>query len=133
MYPLDTNASSEPLKRRPSAAFMGRLEAARGERRFTSVICVMEMRHGCARRADGRPLWERIRRELLDRIEILPVDEAVAEQAADLMAAVHQRGRSRSTEDLLIAATGLVYRLTLVTHNVRDFSDIPGLRVEDWM
>ena len=35
--------------------------------------------------------------------------------------------------DLLIAATALVYDLTLVTHNVRDFANVPGLRVQDWL
>lgn len=133
MFLLDTNALSEPLKRRPSEAFMSRLEASRRDRRCTSVICAMEMRYGCARRPDGEALWSRIRRELLGRVEILPVDEAVAERAGDLMAAVRRKGRLRSTEDLLIAATGLVHGLTLVTHNIQDFVDLQGLRIEDWM
>jgi tRNA(fMet)-specific endonuclease VapC len=34
--------------------------------------------------------------------------------------------------DLLIAATALANDLTLVTHNVREFSRVLGLRVEDW-
>jgi len=44
-----------------------------------------------------------------------------------------RRGRPRSTEDVLIAATCLVHGLTLVTHNRDDFEDIPGLQSEDWM
>lgn len=133
MVLLDTNALSEPLKRRPSEAFLKRLEASRRERRYASVISVMEMRHGCARRPDGEALWSRIRREVLGRVEILLVDEAVAERAGDLMAAVLRKGRPRATEDLLIAATALVHGLTLVTNNVADFADLPGLRIEDWM
>jgi predicted nucleic acid-binding protein len=35
--------------------------------------------------------------------------------------------------DLLIAATALVYDLTLVTHNTRHFQGIPDLRLEDWL
>lgn len=35
--------------------------------------------------------------------------------------------------DLLIATTALTYDLTLVTHNVADFQNIPGLRVVDWL
>jgi predicted nucleic acid-binding protein len=27
----------------------------------------------------------------------------------------------------------LVYDLTLVTHNTRDFQNIPDLRLEDWL
>jgi tRNA(fMet)-specific endonuclease VapC len=35
--------------------------------------------------------------------------------------------------DLLIAATALVHNLTLVTHNIRDFANVPGLTVQDWL
>ncbi len=133
MYLLDTNALSEPFKRRPSAPFVARLEGARGIAKFTSAVCVMELRYGCARRPDGETLWRRIRQEVLERIVILPIDGPVGERAGDLLAAIHRRGRPRSTEDLLIAATCLVHRLTLVTRNRRDFADLAGLRVEDWM
>ena len=35
--------------------------------------------------------------------------------------------------DLLIAAVALLYDLTLVTNNTKDFQNIPGLRLEDWL
>ncbi|HEY5311421.1 MAG TPA: type II toxin-antitoxin system VapC family toxin [Pirellulales bacterium] len=35
--------------------------------------------------------------------------------------------------DLLIATTALVYNLTLVTHNTRDFFNVAGLSVCDWL
>jgi tRNA(fMet)-specific endonuclease VapC len=34
--------------------------------------------------------------------------------------------------DLLIAATARAHDLILVTHNVRDFAPIGGLKLEDW-
>lgn len=42
-------------------------------------------------------------------------------------------GKPAPGMDLLIAATALVHNLTLVTHNVPDFANIPDLRVVDWL
>ncbi len=35
--------------------------------------------------------------------------------------------------DLLVAAQALALDLTIVTANVREFSGVPGLRVENWL
>jgi len=48
---------------------------------------------------------------------------------ARITAACHRRGRPRQDNDLWIAATALRYQLPLLTHNRRDFADIPGLTV----
>ncbi len=37
------------------------------------------------------------------------------------------------TIDLMIASVALVHDLTLVTHNTRDYQNIPSLRTEDWL
>jgi tRNA(fMet)-specific endonuclease VapC len=34
--------------------------------------------------------------------------------------------------DLMIAAIALTHSLTLVTHNTKEFSRVPGLKLEDW-
>ena len=39
---------------------------------------------------------------------------------------------SPSKSRLLIAATALVHNLTLVTHNVTDFTNVSGWTVVDW-
>ena len=41
------------------------------------------------------------------------------------------RGQVIGPNDLLIAAIALTHGLTLVTNN-REFSRVPGLRIEDW-
>jgi tRNA(fMet)-specific endonuclease VapC len=48
---------------------------------------------------------------------------------ADITAECHRRGRPRQDNDLWIAATALRYHLPLITHNRRDFVDIPRLVV----
>jgi len=44
-----------------------------------------------------------------------------------------QRQRIRiGSQDIRIAAIGLLYGFTIVTRNVRDFAQVPNLDVEDW-
>lgn len=54
----------------------------------------------------------------------LPVTTAIAEQSALL-----GRRFRRGAIDLLIAATAIVHDLELVTNNIKDFRNIPGLRI----
>lgn len=61
-------------------------------------------------------------------LQILPFDEAAAEQFVQLKARVKQVG----TQDLKIAAIALSVNATLVTRNAVDFARIPGLKIEDW-
>jgi tRNA(fMet)-specific endonuclease VapC len=55
----------------------------------------------------------------------LPFDQTAAGRYAQLPI-------RRANYDRLIAAHALSLELTLVTNNVSDFADIPGLRVENW-
>jgi len=40
--------------------------------------------------------------------------------------------RSSAGSDLLIGATALAHDLILVSHNVREFSRVANLKLEDW-
>lgn len=55
-----------------------------------------------------------------------------AERAAILQAELRRHGWQLGTVDALIAATALRYDLTLLTTD-KDFSGIPGLRLENWV
>jgi tRNA(fMet)-specific endonuclease VapC len=44
---------------------------------------------------------------------------------------LRRQGINVAALDLLIAAVALLYDLTLVTNNTKDFQNIPGLRLED--
>jgi len=40
---------------------------------------------------------------------------------------------SGAITDLMIGVSAIVHGVTLVTHNVKDFVNIPGLQIEDWL
>lgn len=68
--------------------------------------------------------------------EALAMASGFAESVVPFDVAAAQRfpvaRKARGKFDRLIAAHALALGATLVTHNVRDFREVPGLRIEDW-
>jgi tRNA(fMet)-specific endonuclease VapC len=62
----------------------------------------------------------------------LDFDRDDARQAGLLRAELAARGTPIGPYDVLIAGQALARDLILVTHNTREFSRVPGLRIEDW-
>lgn len=67
--------------------------------------------------------------DLVERLEVLPLDEAVLRRFARLRGYLRQRGALIGDPDTLIAATALEHDLALVTQNLRHFRRVPGLRL----
>ena len=61
-----------------------------------------------------------------------PFTLADAAEFGRLRALLARRGELIGPCDLLLAAQALRLGATLVTHHLREFSRVPGLRVEDW-
>ena len=49
-----------------------------------------------------------------------------------LKAELEQKGLRLDDFDLLIGATSIVNKMTMVTSNTRHFERIPGIKLEDW-
>jgi tRNA(fMet)-specific endonuclease VapC len=64
----------------------------------------------------------------LARTQIVDFDEAAIERCEQMK----KRKIKIRRMDLRVAATVLERGATLVTRNVRDFQQVPGLRLEDW-
>lgn len=86
-----------------------------------------------AMRANAPPTRLQSLLDFLDDVQILDFDLTVARRFGELRAALLDAGHPTPTLDLLIAATASVHGLTLVTHNTRDFSHVPGLSLVDWL
>lgn len=71
----------------------------------------------------GGPSHEAAVRRLLAGMDELLVDRRIADRAGEL------RRMGLRMPDALIAATGIVHQLTLLTRNRADFRKAPGLRV----
>ncbi len=69
---------------------------------------------------------------LFAALEPAPFDDRAADQYGLIRAQLTAVGRPIGPNDLLIAATALAVDATLVTRNAREFSRVPGLRVDVW-
>ena len=54
-------------------------------------------------------------------------------QSAQHMAALRHARIRVGTQDLRIASIALAHNAMLVSANLQDFEQVPGLRVEDWL
>lgn len=65
-------------------------------------------------------------------MESLPFDDAAAEHYGLLRAQLESVGTPIGANDMMIAATALAARVTLVTRNQREFARVAGLAMESW-
>ena len=87
-----------------------------------SAIAFAEVAHGTA---SGKAPSPDVLRKTRERIAVLPFDDAAAQSYAKL-------DFKRGSFDRLIAAHALSTGLVLVTANLGDFADFPGLTIENW-
>ena len=94
-----------------------------------SVITVGELRLGVLMAADVDTRHRRLSTlQLASSIEPLPVDDAVAEAWAGLVARLRAAGQRMPLNDSWIAATALAHGMPVVTQD-DDFAGVPGLEV----
>jgi predicted nucleic acid-binding protein len=95
-----------------------------------SIISYMEAFQGLKRQPDSPETQVRFH-ELFSSISVIQLSKAVARRCTDLREALKQQGKrvNQRALDLMIAATALEYNLILVSRNLDDYRDIPGLQL----
>ncbi len=96
-----------------------------------SVMVAAELRFGAAKRGDPR-LLRRVD-EFVGGIDVRPFEVPADAVYGDLRARLESHGITIGALDMLIAAHAMALDCTLVTDNVREFSRIDGLAVENWL
>ena len=129
---LDTNVLIALARARPSAVderVLARFRATPLAEMSVSSVTVAELWYGAVNSADPArrlAVWRR----LLDQLTVAGLDRRGGEIAGRLRHAL--RHAPIGERDLFIAATALAHGCGVVTANVREFSRVPGLAVEDW-
>ena len=129
-YLLDTNTcigvlngTSSPLRARQQATPASNI-------RLCSVVKA-ELLYGAEKSARPAQVKQKLS-VFFARFKSMPFDDTAAAAYGELRAAVERTGQPIGPNDLLIAAIALSGGLTVVTHNVGEFSRVPGLLIEDW-
>jgi predicted nucleic acid-binding protein len=101
---------------------------------FISVVTASELLHGVHRASDPRIRSgrEAFVEALLQSLRVLPIDLPTARTHARLWAELAAIGSMIGPHDSWLAAACIAHGHTLVTGNLREFSRVPGLRVELW-
>lgn len=127
---LDTNIVSD-LVRNPHGRAAIRLMRHGEDGICVSVITTAELRFGIAKGGSAR-LAQQVER-VLATVDVVAFDMPADIQYGELRAHLAKAGTPIGSVDLFIAAHALALDVTLVTHNVAEFSRVPGLAVEDWL
>ena len=127
-YWLDTDSVRFALRGQGEVGT--RIRAQRPSDLCMSAITLAELRYGADRKG-SRKLHA-----LIDTfavaVEVAPFDEVAAAEYGRIGSVLAERGMPIGELDVLIAAHSVALRCTLVTNNVRHFSKVPGLSVENW-
>ena len=129
-YLLDTNACVTFLRDRDSLVGQ-KLKSVRYADVVLCAVVKAELYYGVQRSAfPARNLAQL--NDFLMNFGSLPFDDRAAEEYGRLRAELARAGTPIGPNDLLIAAIALAHHLTLVTHNLSEFSRVAGLALEDW-
>lgn len=128
-YMLDTNFCIRVLRDRPPG-MRERFNAEAGSLCISTVV-LTELLYGAAKSALPRHNRDQVE-HFAARLEVLPFDQEAADHAADIRATLEREGRMIGGYDVLIAGHARSRGVIVVTHNMREFTRVDGLRCEDW-
>ena len=129
-YLLDTNVVSELRKPRPHGGVLSWINELQADQIYLSAVTIGELQTGveltrCQNTAKAAEIeiWVD---QLAASFQVLPMDAQCFREWARLM-----EGKAEHLlEDVMIAATARIHRLTVATRNERDFKHL-GVQVLD--
>ena len=129
-YLLDTNIVSD-LMHDPQGRVFASIARLGEQNVFTSIMVVSEIRYGIVKRGSQR-LAEQFRR-IFEGLHVERFEAPADERYAAIRDLTRRSGKSVGQMDLLIAAHAMALDAIMVTGNAREFSYVPGLKVENWL
>ena len=95
------------------------------------TIVLFELEVGIAKSSSPRKRISQLK-DFTELVNVISFGMAEAKAAAQIRAKLEKKGIPIGPYDVLIAACAKANSLILVTHNIKEFKRIEGLRLEDW-
>lgn len=130
-YMLDTNICIAIIKRHTKEIHKRLSKISAGQVGISSIV-LAELWYGVSL-SKKQAQNERALKDFLKYAVVLDWPENAASHYGRIRAMLKEKGLMIGANDLLIAAHAVALDSVLVTDNLREFTRIPGLRVENWI
>ncbi|MES2605611.1 MAG: type II toxin-antitoxin system VapC family toxin [Pseudomonadota bacterium] len=128
---LDTNICIYIRQKRPPTV-LSRFEKLGVDEAALSVITYGELYYGAEKSQQRTQALNRLG-DLLSVLPVLPLHPNTAQVYGEIRAALEASGKTIGGNDLWIAAHAKAAGLILITNNEKEFTRVPGLRLQNWV
>jgi tRNA(fMet)-specific endonuclease VapC len=132
-YLLDTNICIHLFK--GHEPIVQKIDLVGIQQCYLSELSIAELMFGVENSALNRQQENRKNLEWLSQAfagRILPISGAFQEYAVQKVA-LRRAGKPTGEIDLFIGATAIFHNLVLVTRNTKDFTNLEGIQLENWI
>jgi tRNA(fMet)-specific endonuclease VapC len=130
-YLLDTNICIYIAKQKP-ASVLNRFEQLKVGSVGMSIITYGELLYGAQKSQSSKKTIDFLE-ELSSLIPPLPLPTDAARHYGEIRSKLEKQGKPIVNNDLWIASHALAMELVLVTNNLKEFSRVSKLNVENWV
>lgn len=131
-YLLDTNICIYITKHQPERVREHFERHLPNRNILISVITLGELRFG-AEKSQNKAKALKVIDELTSIIQVMDLDETVAEHYAQIRQDLSSKGQIIGSNDLWLAAHARANNWVMVTNNEKEFVRVDGLRIENWV
>lgn len=128
-YLLDTNVCIDVMRGREEV--IARLRSMSPDDCAVSTVSMFELEAGARKSRDPQVELQKVSL-LCDTLNVLPWNESAAKAAARIRVDLEADGRKIGAYDTLLAGHALALGLVWVTDNVKEFTRVEGLLLENW-
>jgi len=130
-YLLDTNICIYIIKQRPAGVFE-KFKTLQPGSLAISAVTFAELLYGVMKSAHPQKNQTALEK-FATPLEVLDFDGPACIEYGRIRAHLEKQGTPIGSLDTLIAAHALSRNLTLVTNNMKEFTRVPSLKVENWV